>query len=143
MRYLPEETSHQSPSALSVAVSSERRQYQQLLAGQLAREIACTSSVKPGSVDSTPAASNRARSSASTSRRRGSRCCSRPATPPKYAAVVRCPPAGYDEIFERLVPPSLQPYFEFDIPAMARDLQLRSDLHILPAADGGVWIFHG
>jgi|SRR3954463_13162040 len=50
---------------------------------------------------------------------------------------------GYDELLDRAVPPSLRPYVKIDVDATARDLQLGGDLHVLEAAEGGVWIFRG
>jgi antirestriction protein len=46
---------------------------------------------------------------------------------------------GYDRILDENLPASVRPYVKIDITATAHDL-LR-DLHALPAADGGVWIF--
>jgi antirestriction protein len=46
---------------------------------------------------------------------------------------------GYDRILEENLPASIRPYVKIDISATATDL-LR-DLHVLPAAEGGVWIF--
>jgi antirestriction protein len=49
---------------------------------------------------------------------------------------------GYDELLDRVVPPTLRPYVKIDITATANDL-LGRDLHALPAPTGGVWIFRG
>ena len=46
---------------------------------------------------------------------------------------------GYDRILDEHLPATVRPYVKIDISATAADL-LR-DLHALPAADGGVWIF--
>lgn len=46
---------------------------------------------------------------------------------------------GYDRILNENLPATVRPYVKIDISATAADL-LR-DLHALPAADGGVWIF--
>jgi antirestriction protein len=46
---------------------------------------------------------------------------------------------GYDRILDENLPATVRPYVKIDISATANDL-LR-DLHVLPAADGGVWIF--
>lgn len=46
---------------------------------------------------------------------------------------------GYDQILDQAVPPSLRPYVKIDIAATALDLG--QDLHVLEAAEGGVWIF--
>lgn len=48
---------------------------------------------------------------------------------------------GYDELLDRAVPASIRPYVKIDITATAHDLLLGGDLHALPAAEGGVWIF--
>jgi antirestriction protein len=46
---------------------------------------------------------------------------------------------GYDRILDENLPATVRPYVKIDITATAHDL-LR-DLHALPAAGGGVWIF--
>jgi antirestriction protein len=46
---------------------------------------------------------------------------------------------GYDRILDENLPATVRPYVKIDISATAADL-LR-DLHALPAADGGVWMF--
>ncbi|MFL6164303.1 MAG: antirestriction protein ArdA [Jatrophihabitantaceae bacterium] len=46
---------------------------------------------------------------------------------------------GYDRILDENLPATVRPYVKIDIAATSADL-LR-DLHALPAADGGVWIF--
>jgi antirestriction protein len=46
---------------------------------------------------------------------------------------------GYDRILDEHLPATVRPYVKIDISATAADL-LR-DLHALPAAGGGVWIF--
>jgi antirestriction protein len=48
---------------------------------------------------------------------------------------------GYDRILDANLPASIHPYVKIDITATAHDLS--RDLHVLPAADGGVWIFRG
>jgi antirestriction protein len=48
---------------------------------------------------------------------------------------------GYDKLLDQAVPPSLRPYVKIDIAATALDLG--QDLHVLEAAEGGVWIFRG
>ncbi len=50
---------------------------------------------------------------------------------------------GYDRILDEVVPPKLRPYVKIDIAATTRDLQFGGDLHVLSAAEGGVWIFRG
>lgn len=48
---------------------------------------------------------------------------------------------GYDQLLDEAVPASIRPYVKIDITATANDLVLGGDLHALPAAEGGVWIF--
>ena len=50
---------------------------------------------------------------------------------------------GYDHILDENLPASIRPYVKIDITATARDLELGGDLHVVPANDGGVWIFRG
>jgi antirestriction protein len=50
---------------------------------------------------------------------------------------------GYDRILDENLPASIRPYVKIDITATARDLELGGDLHVVPANDGGVWIFRG
>lgn len=50
---------------------------------------------------------------------------------------------GYDRILDEALPSSIRPYVKIDITATANDLLLGGDLHALPAAEGGVWIFRG
>lgn len=50
---------------------------------------------------------------------------------------------GYERIIDRALPASIRPYVKIDITATANDLLLGGDLHTLPAAEGGVWIFRG
>lgn len=49
---------------------------------------------------------------------------------------------GYDRILDEALPAELRPWIKIDITATANDL-LRSDLHAIPADNGGVWIFRG
>lgn len=48
---------------------------------------------------------------------------------------------GYDRLIDEAVPSHVRPYVRIDTAALARDLALSGDLHILRADDGGVWIF--
>lgn len=50
---------------------------------------------------------------------------------------------GYDRILDEALPASIRPYVKIDVTATANDLLLGGDLHAVPAADGGVWIFRG
>jgi len=50
---------------------------------------------------------------------------------------------GYDRILDEVVPSTIRPYVKIDITRTANDLLEGSDLHALPAPDGGVWIFNG
>ncbi|WP_408655240.1 antirestriction protein ArdA [Jatrophihabitans sp.] len=47
---------------------------------------------------------------------------------------------GYDQLLDRVVPPSLRPYVKIDLAATAQDLD--ADLHTVEAAEGGVWLFN-
>jgi antirestriction protein len=46
---------------------------------------------------------------------------------------------GYNQLLDRVVPPRIRPYVKINVTATAQDL--RRDLHVLPATEGGVWIF--
>jgi antirestriction protein len=48
---------------------------------------------------------------------------------------------GYDELLDRVVPEQLRPYVRIDVAALARDMQLGGDIHVVPTGEGGVWIF--
>jgi antirestriction protein len=50
---------------------------------------------------------------------------------------------GYLQLLHQAFPPSLEQYVRIDTEALARDMQLRGAIHVLPATDGGVWIFRG
>lgn len=50
---------------------------------------------------------------------------------------------GYDRILDEALPASIRPYVKLDVTATANDLLLGGDLHAVPAAGGGVWIFRG
>lgn len=47
---------------------------------------------------------------------------------------------GYDQLLDRVVPPSLRPYVKINVAATAQDLG--TDLHALPAREGGIWLFN-
>lgn len=51
--------------------------------------------------------------------------------------------AGYEQLLDEAVPQSLRAYVKIDTGQLAHDLQIGGDVHVLPAEDGGVWIFHG
>jgi len=48
---------------------------------------------------------------------------------------------GYQQVLDDAVPEQLQPYIRIDCSALARDLQAGGDIHVVPANDGGVWLF--
>jgi antirestriction protein len=47
---------------------------------------------------------------------------------------------GYDRLLDLVLPAGIRRYVKIDITGIANDL-LSCDLHVLPAADDGVWIF--
>jgi antirestriction protein len=47
---------------------------------------------------------------------------------------------SYDQLLDRAVPPSLRPYVTINLAATAQDVG--RDVQVLPAAEGGVWIFN-
>lgn len=47
---------------------------------------------------------------------------------------------GYTDELAKL-PESLQPYIHFDSAALARDMEMGGDIHVVPDSPGGVWIF--
>ncbi|PZS17593.1 MAG: antirestriction protein ArdA [Pseudonocardiales bacterium] len=50
---------------------------------------------------------------------------------------------GYEQMLDEAVPDHVRPYVKLDVPALARDLQLDSNIHVAKADSGGVWIFDG
>lgn len=48
---------------------------------------------------------------------------------------------GYQQIIDEVVPESLRRYVRIDVAALAHDMELGGDIYVLPADDGGVWIF--
>jgi antirestriction protein len=50
---------------------------------------------------------------------------------------------AFGQLLERYVPEHLRPYVHLDTEALARDLQFGSRVYILPASEGGVWLFDG
>jgi len=50
---------------------------------------------------------------------------------------------GYQQLLDESVPESLQPYARIDAEALARDMHLEGDLTVMPAEDGGIWLFDG
>lgn len=49
--------------------------------------------------------------------------------------------AGYERLLDEQLPEGLRRYVRIDIEGLTRDLQLSGELHVLPADDGGVWLF--
>lgn len=49
---------------------------------------------------------------------------------------------GYNRTLAEDLPASIRPYVKIDLTATADDL-MAGDLHAVPAAEGGVWIFRG
>lgn len=50
---------------------------------------------------------------------------------------------GYDQLLDAQLPPHLRPYVQIDVNGIVRDMRVNGDIYILPADDGGVWIFDG
>jgi antirestriction protein len=50
---------------------------------------------------------------------------------------------GYDELLDRVVPPSLRPYVDINIAGYAQDLWLNGEVQVYYRSGGGVWIFDG
>jgi antirestriction protein len=50
--------------------------------------------------------------------------------------------AGYAATLDRALPEGIRQYTCIDTAALARDMQLSGDIHVIPAHDGGVWLFH-
>lgn len=48
---------------------------------------------------------------------------------------------GYERLLDEAVPESLRAYVQFDTAMLARDMQMGGDIHVIPAEDGGVWLF--
>ena len=48
---------------------------------------------------------------------------------------------GYDDLLDRVVPPTLRPYVEFNIAGYAQDMWLNGEVHVYHRSGGGVWIF--
>ena len=49
--------------------------------------------------------------------------------------------AGYDRILDHILPESIRRYVHLDAAALAHDLSLSGDVHVLPADGGGVFVF--
>jgi antirestriction protein len=49
----------------------------------------------------------------------------------------------YPRLLHESLPPSLEQYVRIDTEALARDMQLRGAIHVLPAKNGGIWVFRG
>ncbi|MDQ1743872.1 MAG: hypothetical protein QOE23_2211 [Pseudonocardiales bacterium] len=50
---------------------------------------------------------------------------------------------GYDELLDRVVPPTLRPYVEINVAGYAQDMWLRGEVQVYHRSGGGVWIFNG
>jgi antirestriction protein len=50
---------------------------------------------------------------------------------------------GFQQLLERHVPEHLRPHVHLDTEGLARDLQFGGRVYVLPADDGGVWLFDG
>lgn len=48
---------------------------------------------------------------------------------------------GYQQAVDQALPESMRPYARIDTAALAHDLQISGDIYVLPADDGGVWLF--
>lgn len=48
---------------------------------------------------------------------------------------------GYEQILDDILPDDIRRYITIDTTALARDMQLGGDIHVIPADDGGVWMF--
>lgn len=48
---------------------------------------------------------------------------------------------AFQQLVERAVPERLRPYVRLDTAKLARDLQFGGELYVLPADEGGVWLF--
>lgn len=48
---------------------------------------------------------------------------------------------GYQRLIDEAAPESLRQHVRIDVAALAHDMELGGELHVLPADDGGVWIF--
>lgn len=48
---------------------------------------------------------------------------------------------GVDEMIERSVPDSLQPYVSVNAEGFGRDLEMSGDITAIDSSDGGVWVF--
>jgi antirestriction protein len=50
---------------------------------------------------------------------------------------------GYEQLLNEAVSDSLRPYVKVDVAALASDMEMAGDIHVVAADDGGVWIFNG
>jgi antirestriction protein len=50
---------------------------------------------------------------------------------------------GYDDLLDRVVPPSLRPYVNINIAGYAQDMWLNGEVQVYHRSGGGVWIFNG
>lgn len=49
--------------------------------------------------------------------------------------------SGYERILDETIPDAIRGYVQFDVTALARDLHLSGDVHVLHADAGGVFVF--
>jgi antirestriction protein len=50
---------------------------------------------------------------------------------------------GYDDLLDRVVPPSLRPYVDINIVGYAQDMWLNGEVQVYHRSGGGVWLFNG
>jgi antirestriction protein len=48
---------------------------------------------------------------------------------------------GYERLLDEAAPGSLRAYVTFDTAALARDMEAGGEVHVIRAADGGIWLF--
>lgn len=48
---------------------------------------------------------------------------------------------AFEQLLDRHVPEQFRPYVRLDTEALARDLQFSGHIYVLPANDGGLWLF--
>jgi antirestriction protein len=49
---------------------------------------------------------------------------------------------AFEQLLERHIPEHLRPYVHLDTEALARDLQFGGRVYVLPADEGGIWLFN-
>jgi hypothetical protein len=50
---------------------------------------------------------------------------------------------GYDDLLDRVVPPSLRPYVDINVAGFAQDMWMNGDVQVYHRSGGGVWLFNG